>query len=208
MRTRVKICGITRPEDGVAAASHGADAIGLVFYAASPRAVSIQQAQAIVARLPAMVTVVALFVDADSDEITRVLSQVDIDLIQFHGNETVDECERYQRRYIKAVRMSDDMDLNVVFDQYTDAAGILVDSYHQGIAGGSGESFDWQRIPQQFAGRIILAGGLDNTNVASAIKTVQPYAVDVSSGVESEKGIKDEGRIEAFMRGVESVWSK
>lgn len=205
MRTRVKICGITRPEDGEMAASHGADAIGLVFYPKSPRAITIQQAQVIVSRLPAFVTVVALFVDAGSDEVAQVLDQVDIDLIQFHGNETAEECERYHRRYIKAVRMSDDIDLNAVFNQYNSATAILVDSYHKGIPGGTGESFDWQRIPQSLAGKIILAGGLDSSNITTAVSTVRPYAVDVSSGVEREKGFKDEGKIEAFMRGVKSV---
>lgn len=205
MRTRVKICGITRPEDGLKAVRHGADAIGLVFYPASPRCVTIEQAQAIVSVLPAFVTVVALFVDAQAEEIRRVLSQLDVDLIQFHGSESAQECKRFQKRYIKAVRMTDDVDLHALCTRYQHAAAILVDSYHKGIPGGTGESFDWQRIPQDLAGRIILAGGLDAGNVDSAIKTVRPYAVDVSSGVESEKGKKDEGKVEAFMRGVDSV---
>ena len=205
LRTRVKICGITRPEDGLKAALFGADAIGLVFYPKSPRAVSIEQAQAIVATLPAFVSVVALFVDASAVEVNQVLSQVDIDIIQFHGNESVQECEQYQRRYIKAIRMTDDVDLNEVVEKYSTASAILVDSYHKGVPGGTGESFDWKRIPGHLAGNIILAGGLESGNVASAIKIVGPYAVDVSSGVERKKGIKDEGKIEAFMQGVISV---
>ena len=205
MRTRVKICGITRPEDGLKAANFGADAIGLVFYPKSPRAVTIEQAQIIVAALPAFVTVVALFVDATKDEVMQVLSQVNIDIIQFHGNESVQDCEQYRRRYIKAIRMTDEVDLNKIAEQYVGATAILVDSYQKGVPGGTGESFDWQRIPKELAGNIILAGGLESDNVASAIKTVRPYAVDVSSGVESEKGIKDESKIEAFMRGVISV---
>jgi len=205
LRTRVKICGITRPEDGLKAANFGADAIGLVFYPKSPRAVTIEQAQIIVAALPAFVTVVALFVDATKDEVMQVLSQVNIDIIQFHGNESVQDCEQYRRRYIKAIRMTDEVDLNKIAEQYVGATAILVDSYQKGVPGGTGESFDWQRIPKELAGNIILAGGLESDNVASAIKTVRPYAVDVSSGVESEKGIKDESKIEAFMRGVISV---
>lgn len=205
MRTRVKICGITRPEDGLKAANSGVDAIGLVFYTKSPRAVTIEQAQVIVAALPAFITVVALFVDASKDEVMQVLSQVDIDIIQFHGNETAQDCEQYQCRYIKAIRMNDEVDLNKITEQYANATAILVDSYHEYIPGGTGESFDWQRIPKELAGNIILAGGLESNNIASAIKIVRPYAVDVSSGVESEKGIKDGSKIEAFMRGVVSV---
>ncbi|NOY65881.1 MAG: phosphoribosylanthranilate isomerase, partial [Gammaproteobacteria bacterium] len=195
MRTRVKICGITRPEDGQKAAASGADAIGLVFYAKSPRAVSIEQAQAIVEQLPVFVSIVALFVDASADEVKQVLAQVDIDIIQFHGNESTQECEQYQHRYIKAIRMSDDVDLQAVCEQYSTASAILVDSYHKGVPGGTGESFDWERIPEKLAGNIILAGGLDSNNVSSAIQTVRPWAVDVSSGVESEKGLKDESKI-------------
>jgi len=205
LRTRVKICGITRPEDGLKAANSGVDAIGLVFYTKSPRAVTIEQAQVIVAALPAFITVVALFVDASKDEVMQVLSQVDIDIIQFHGNETAQDCEQYQCRYIKAIRMNDEVDLNKITEQYANATAILVDSYHEYIPGGTGESFDWQRIPKELAGNIILAGGLESNNIASAIKIVRPYAVDVSSGVESEKGIKDGSKIEAFMRGVVSV---
>ena len=205
MRTRVKICGITRPEDGLKAANSGVDAIGLVFYTKSPRAVTIEQAQVIVAALPAFITVVALFVDAPKDEVMQVLSQVNIDTIQFHGNESVQDCEQYGRRYIKAIRMTDDIVLSDIMEQYASATAILVDSYHKDMPGGTGESFDWQRISKELAGDVILAGGLESDNIASAIKTVRPYAVDVSSGVESEKGIKDGSKIDAFMRGVISV---
>jgi phosphoribosylanthranilate isomerase len=201
-RTRVKICGITRPEDGLAAARLGADAIGLVFYPPSPRAVTVGQARAIIEAVPPLVTRVALFVDAGKQEIENVLGQLSIDLLQFHGNETADYCRSFGRSYIKAVRMVQDVDLQAVSNAYSDAAGLLLDSFQKGVPGGTGESFDWARIPVGLSKPIILAGGLGPENVAQAIAMTGSYAVDVSSGVESAKGIKDASKIASFMHEV------
>ncbi len=203
MRTRVKICGITRPQDGEAAVRHGADAIGLVFYPPSPRAVTIEQAQRIVRGLPPFVTVTALFVNAEEAAIREVLSAVSIDLLQFHGDESPEACARYGRRWIKAVRMRGGVDPVVESARYHEAVAVLFDAYRSGQPGGTGEVFDWTRIPPELANRVILAGGLAPENVAEAIQRVRPYAVDVSGGVEREKGVKDAAKIEAFMRGVE-----
>jgi phosphoribosylanthranilate isomerase len=188
--------------------AHGADALGLVFYENSPRCVSIDQAREIVEAVPAFVSSVALFVNAEPAYIETVLQHVNIDLIQFHGDESAQACARYGKRFIKAVSMRDDVDLIAISKQYTQASALLVDSYRPGIPGGTGEVFDWERIPSNLDKAVILAGGLDAGNIESAIRTVQPYAVDVSSGVERDKGIKDEGKIESFMRGVNSVKSK
>ncbi len=201
-RTRVKICGITRPEDGIAAAQAGADAIGLVFYPASPRAVTIRQAQAIVEQLPPFVTVTGLFVNAQRDTIREVLAQVPIDLLQFHGDEPPEACIGYGRPYIKALAMDEGMDVAQKAKTYSDAAALLLDAWHKDLRGGSGERFDWERFPQEVGKPLILAGGLTPDNVVQAIETTRPYAVDVSSGVEREKGIKDPVRIAEFMRNV------
>lgn len=203
MRTRVKICGITRVEDGLAAANAGADAIGLVFYPPSPRNVSIEQAATIAAAMPPFVTVTGLFVNADEQTIADVVKEVGIDLIQFHGNECPDYCASHQRPWIKAVRMKADTDLDAEIERYSAARGILLDAYQPGIPGGTGESFDWGRVPGNAGKSIILAGGLGPENIADAIQTAKPFAVDVSGGVEAEKGIKDHDKIAAFVRGVE-----
>jgi phosphoribosylanthranilate isomerase len=205
MRTRAKICGITRIEDGLAAASAGADAIGLVFYARSPRAVSAEQARTIIAALPPFVTSVGLFVDAPAEEVEVILASVPLDLLQFHGDETPDYCRGFSRPYIKVVRMADEVDLKAVAAEYHDAHGLLLDSYQKGVPGGTGHAFDWARVPAGLGKPVILAGGLDPGNVAQAVRQVRPYAVDVSSGVEADKGIKDANRIIAFMRGVETA---
>ncbi|MCU7944092.1 MAG: phosphoribosylanthranilate isomerase [Candidatus Thiodiazotropha sp. (ex Cardiolucina cf. quadrata)] len=202
MRTRIKICGITRVEDAADAVRLGADAIGLVFYPASPRAVSLQQAKTIVESLPPFVTVVGLFVDQDRDTIERYIHEVQIDLLQFHGDESANDCSRYARPWIKAIRMREGIDLAKIARAYGRAAGLLLDSYKAGVPGGTGQCFDWGRIPAALASRIILAGGLDPQNVTQAIKQVHPYAVDVSGGVERSKGIKDAAKIEAFITGV------
>ncbi len=204
-RTRVKICGITRPEDACAAARFGADAIGLVFYPRSPRAVSPAQARDIIQSLPAFVTTVGLFVDAPQAELQAVLDAVPLDLLQFHGSEPAADCRRYGRPYIKALAMRDDRDMAAEAAQYDDAAGILLDAFHADMHGGTGEVFDWDRIPMNLPQPLILAGGLAPDNIAEAITRVQPYAVDVSSGVEQAKGIKDADRMSAFIRGVYSV---
>jgi len=205
MTTRIKICGITRPEDGLAAANAGADAIGLVFYPKSPRAVTIEQAQAICAVLPPFVTVVALFVDAEHFEIADVLAAVPIDLLQFHGSETPAQCDAYVTPYIKAIRMREDADLAEAAQQYSSARGVLVDTFNPNEAGGTGEIFDWDRVPDGLDTPIILAGGLEPSNIKAAIQQLNPYAVDVSSGVELSKGIKDVGKIRAFVKAVQTA---
>ncbi len=203
MRTRVKICGITNPQDAHAAVSLGVDALGLVFYPPSPRAVSIEQAEAVVRDLPPFVTVVGLFVNEDREKIGEILSRVHLDLLQFHGDESPDECIGHGCPHIKAIRMREGVDLCAERERYSAAAGLLLDTYRKGTPGGTGEMFNWGAIPAELAGSIILAGGLAPDNIEQAIKHVRPYAVDVSGGVEMEKGIKDREKISAFMRGVE-----
>lgn len=205
MRTRVKICGITRVEDGLAAARLGADAIGLVFYAKSPRAVSISQAQTLVRALPPFVTIVGLFVDAAPEDIRRVLAAVPLDLLQFHGKEVPEACRVYGRPYIKVVHMDKDTDVISQSRPYDDAAGILVDTYVRGVPGGTGQSFEWSSLPVGLGCPLIVAGGLTPDNVAAAVSQVRPWAVDVSGGVEAAPGIKDVAKIAAFIRGVNSV---
>lgn len=203
MRTRVKICGFTRIDDAVYAAQAGADAIGLVFYPPSPRHVEIGQAVQIVNALPAFTSVVALFVDEQDARIREVLAHVAIDYIQFHGDEPAESCRAYGKRYIKAIRMQDGVDINALAEIYHDAAGLLLDAYHPQAKGGTGSSFDWDLIPKQCALPIILAGGLDAGNAKLAVTIAKPYAVDVSSGVEVEKGIKDCQKIAAFIKAVD-----
>lgn len=205
MTTRIKICGITRPEDAIAAADAGADAIGLVFYPKSPRAVTIEQAQAICTVLPPFITVVALFVDAEHFEIEDILAAVPIDLLQFHGSETPAQCDAFTTPYIKAIRMRDDADLIDAVRQYSSARGLLVDTFNPNEAGGTGEVFDWDRVPDGLDTPIILAGGLEPSNVGAAIQQLNPYAVDVSSGVEQGKGIKDVDKITAFVTAVRTA---
>ncbi|MBD3610249.1 MAG: phosphoribosylanthranilate isomerase [Gammaproteobacteria bacterium] len=207
-RTRVKICGITRPEDALAAAEAGADAIGLVFYSRSPRAVTPEQAQAIISRLPPFVAKVALFVDADEHYIQQVVSQLAIDIIQFHGDECSADCGNYGRPYIKAVAMRDGVDVAAYASTYNDSSGLLLDTYHADVKGGSGESFNWERFPGDVDTPLILAGGLEANNVFDAIQATRPYAVDVSSGVEVEKGIKDHDKIKHFIEEVRRADAK
>lgn len=202
---RSKICGITRIEDALIAAEAGADAIGLVFYAKSPRAVSIQQARDIVAALPAFVTTVGLFVNASREELNDVLAGVALDLLQFHGDESPAECESYQRPYIKALRVKPGDDIAQLAAPYAKARGILLDTYVPGVPGGTGAAFDWSLVPSGLPHPVILAGGLSAANVQAAIEQVRPYAVDVSGGVEVGKGIKDAAKIRAFMQAVGRV---
>jgi phosphoribosylanthranilate isomerase len=197
---RVKICGITRVEDALAAAAAGADAIGLVFYAKSPRAVGIEQARAIIAALPPFVTTVGLFVDIECDELQRILANVPLDLLQFHGDESPEQCESVNRPYIKALRVKAGDDIAVQVNRYPGAKGILLDTYVEGVPGGTGEAFDWSLVPEGLSKPVILAGGLHADNVASAVARVRPYAVDVSGGVEASKGIKDAEKVGAFIR--------
>ncbi|WP_374439606.1 phosphoribosylanthranilate isomerase [Pseudomonas panipatensis] len=197
---RIKICGITRVEDALAAAEAGADAIGLVFYAKSPRAVSVQQARAIVAALPPFVTSVGLFVDASRCELGEILDAVPLDMLQFHGNETAEACSGYHRPYLKALRVKPGDDIAARAAEYPGAAGILLDTYVEGVPGGTGAAFDWSLIPHDLRRPLVLAGGLHAGNVRQAIRQVRPYAVDVSGGVEASKGIKDAEKIRAFIR--------
>jgi len=209
MATRIKICGITRPEDAQHAAALGADAIGLVFYGPSPRNVSVEQASAVLDVLPPFVTSVGLFVNASADEINAVLEQVNLDLLQFHGNESPEFCAGFERPWIKAIRMAEGVDLHVEAERYSESSGLLLDAYHPALPGGTGESFEWARVPNDLSGTVILAGGLTAENVGEAIRTVQPYAVDVSGGVEADsrlkgKGIKDWGKMADFVAAVRS----
>ncbi|MDP3367282.1 MAG: phosphoribosylanthranilate isomerase [Pseudomonas sp.] len=199
---RSKICGITRIEDALAAVEAGADAIGLVFYGKSPRAVSIEQAAAILQALPPFVTSVGLFVDMPRDELQQLLQRLPLDLLQFHGDESPADCEGHGRPYIKALRVRPGEDVAAAMAPYAGARGILLDTFVEGVPGGTGASFDWSLVPENTAKPIILAGGLDAGNVATAIRQVRPYAVDVSGGVEASKGIKDAGKIRAFVRAV------
>jgi phosphoribosylanthranilate isomerase len=200
--TRSKICGITRIEDGMAAAQHGADAIGLVFYPPSPRHVSPAQAAAIAAALPPFVTTVGLFVNPDVAEVEWVLRALRLDMLQFHGDESAEFCASFGVPYLKAVRVKPGVDLVQYAIRFHAAKGLLLDAFVAGQAGGTGESFDWGLIPDVLPLPVILSGGLDPANVKAAIKQVKPWAVDVSSGVEASKGIKDAARIAAFMREV------
>ena len=205
MRTRIKICGITRVEDALEAVRLGADALGFVFYPPSPRVVTIEQAKAIVTHLPPFVTVVGLFVDETRERIDHAIREVPLDLLQFHGDEAPSACSGFQRPWIKAIRMRENLDLQQVEQRYSAASGLLLDTYRKGVPGGTGQSFDWGRIPKGMASRIILAGGLDPQNVEQAINQLHPYAVDVSGGVEAAKGIKDAGKMAAFIAGVNRV---
>ena len=192
----------------MAAARLGADAIGLVFYPPSPRYVEVEQAAEIAAALPPFVTTVALFVNADEQTIADVVSRVRIDLIQFHGNECKDYCGLHQRPYIKAVRMSDDVDLDKQLNDFSQARGLLLDTYKAGVPGGTGEQFNWDRVPAHLADKFILAGGLTPENVKDAVAQVQPYAVDVSGGVESAPGKKDTEKMARFIEAVRSQESR
>ena len=201
MRTRVKICGITRLEDALAAARAGADALGFVFYPPSPRNIEPEQAARILAELPPFVTTVALFVNADAETIAEVVNLARVDLLQFHGNECPDYCAWHGRPWIKAIRMKEGVDLEAEAERYSAASGLLLDAYRPGVPGGTGEAFDWKRIPVSLRERIVLAGGLTPENVAEAVRQVRPWAVDVSGGVEAAPGIKDAAKIERFIRG-------
>ena len=205
LRLRVKICGITRVQDALEAVRCGADAIGLVFYAASPRYVTVQQAQKIVAALPPFISVVALFVNATPAEIETVISQVRIDIVQFHGDETAADCERIKLPYFKAIRVKSDTNLLQCELDFSSAKALLLDTYSEAAYGGTGHVFDWDLIPKNMTKPVILAGGLIAENVGFAIQKVKPYAVDISGGVEVSKGIKDASKIAAFMLAVQAA---
>lgn len=203
-RTLVKICGITRSTDALAACEAGADALGLVFYAPSPRCVSVEQAREIVAAVPPFVTIVALFVDETAATIQRILDCVPIDCIQFHGDETPAFCAQFQRPYVKALRMRPGADVRQLAGSFDGARGLLLDSWQPGVPGGTGQTFDWAAIPAGLPRPLVLAGGLHAGNVAAAIATVHPAAVDVSGGVESAPGIKDADKMNRFVAAVRS----
>lgn len=192
-------------EDALAAVDAGADAIGLVFYAKSPRAVTVQQAQVILAALPPFVTTVGLFVDCERSELNAILDVLPLDLLQFHGDESPAACEGFRRPYIKALRVRPGDDIAAQIGLYGSASGVLLDTFVPGVPGGTGEAFDWSLVPQGLSVPIILAGGLTPENVRVAIERVQPYAVDVSGGVEASKGLKDSDKIHAFVRAVRSA---
>ena len=199
--TRIKICGITRPDDGVTAALLGVDAIGLVFYPPSPRFVNPDAARQIVVALPPFITVVGLFMNAEPAAVRAILAQASLHLLQFHGDEEPDDCVAFNLPYIKAVPMCANADLRDYELRFATATGLLLDSHSGDQPGGSGQGLDWEKIPVKRNKPLILAGGLHPGNVTTAIRQVQPYAVDVSSGVESAKGIKDAERMRAFLRG-------
>ena len=201
-RTRVKICGITRPEDALVAVDLGVDALGLVFYAPSPRNVTIATAADVARQIPAFVSVVGLFVNAEPSFVEEVIANVGLSLLQFHGDETPEDCERFGLPYIKAIRVKADTNLVQYARDFTSAKALLLDTYTEGVAGGTGQLFDWNLIPSALPKPVILAGGLQANNVAQAIRQVKPYAVDVSGGVEATKGIKDAQKIAAFMQQV------
>jgi phosphoribosylanthranilate isomerase len=199
MAVRVKICGITRQQDLHDACQAGADALGFVFYEKSPRHVTIATAAALVRELPPFVQSVGLFVNVEPTFIEAVLNAVPLDLLQFHGDETPADCARYGRPYIKAVRVNRDTDLLKCAADFADARGLLLDAFVPGVPGGTGERFDWSLIPPGLPKPVILSGGLAPDNVAEAVRRVRPWAVDVSSGVEASKGIKDAHKIAQFI---------
>jgi len=203
--TRTKICGITRVEDAQAAARSGADALGLVFYEKSPRHVSVRQAVELAKTIPPFVTVVGLFVNPSEDEVRELLRHVPLDVLQFHGEEPPEFCAQFGRPYLKAIRVRLGVDLLQCAARYAGAQGLLLDAYIEGTHGGTGESFDWALIPHDLPLPVVLSGGLHAGNVAQAVRVVRPYAVDVSSGVEAAKGIKDAAKIAAFINEVKNI---
>ncbi len=202
---RIKICGITTPEQALMAAQAGADAIGLVFYEPSPRNLSIELAQAICDALPPFVTTVGLFVNPEKQWLKDIIAAVPFDLIQFHGDEGEPFCAQFNKPYVKAIRMRSNVDLIAQCQTFYSSRGILLDTFVAGQPGGTGQTFDWSKIPKSLPKPIILAGGLTPENVGSAVAQVKPWAVDVSGGVESAKGVKDRELINAFIRGVHGV---
>jgi phosphoribosylanthranilate isomerase len=202
VRVRAKICGLTRPEDVSASVAAGADALGFVFFDQSPRALTPDRMPALLAAVPAFVQVVGLFVNPARNWVETVLSEVPLDLLQFHGDESPEFCASFARPYIKAVRVRPGLDLLHYCDRHANARGLLLDAFQPGVWGGTGVAFDWSLVPAGLTLPLILSGGLNQDTVGEAIAAVRPYAVDVSSGVESSKGIKDASRIQAFMNGV------
>ncbi len=199
-RTRIKLCGFTRSEDIDRAVALGVDALGFVMWPKSARSVSVEQLAALSARVPAFVTRVGLFVDQPAELIEQCLPY--LDMLQFHGNETPEECQRFARPWMKALRMRDEIDLVHEAQRYHQAQALLLDAYRPGTPGGTGETFDWSRIPANLAKPVILAGGLSAGNIADAVRQVAPYAVDVSGGIEASPGCKDADKMVSFVRHV------
>ncbi len=202
---RIKICGMTRVEDALAAAQLGAHAIGLVFFAGSPRAVTPQQARDIIAALPPFVVPVGLFVNADAQAVRNTIAAAPVQLLQFHGDETPQYCAGFGLPYLRAVRVRPGVDLLQYARDFHTARGLLLDAYVDGVQGGTGATFDWSLIPRDLPVPVVLSGGLHAENVTEAVRRVRPWAVDVSSGVESAKGIKDVRKMAAFMTGVRNA---
>ena len=202
MPTRIKICGITRIEDALTATRLGADAVGFIFWPKSARFISPAKAREIVDELPPFVSAVGVYVDPEEGWVEESSNIARLSLLQFHGDESPEFCDQFSLPYIKALRVREGMDLLQYEDRYSSARGLLLDTYTEGIPGGTGDTFNWDLIPQGLTVPLILSGGLHPGNVTMAIKRVQPWAVDVSSGVESAKGIKDAEKIANFMRGV------
>jgi phosphoribosylanthranilate isomerase len=201
---RVKICGITRVEDALVAVQHGADAIGFVFWRQSTRFISPAHAREIVLRLPPFVNVVGVYVDPSPEWVEETSITAGLNLLQFHGEETPEFCNQFKLPYIKALRVRREMNLLQYAELYQNAKGLLLDAYTAGMPGGTGQVFDWSLIPTDFPLPLVLSGGLNSDNVVNAIRQVRPWAVDVSSGVEAAKGIKDVNKISAFMQGVKN----
>ena len=197
--TRIKICGITSVNDGLAAVRLGADAIGLVFYGPSPRFVTADIARAIALAAGPLVTVTGLFVNATAEQVEAIVEQVPLHLLQFHGDETDEFCRQFHRPYIKAIRVGERTVVEQEIAKFPYASGLLLDAYRAGVPGGTGEVFNWQQVPPRCDRPLILAGGLTAGNVAAAIQQTRPYGVDVSGGVEVSPGIKDANKIAAFI---------
>lgn len=202
LRTRIKFCGITNRDDALAASALGVDALGFVFHPPSPRYIEPDEAAAICAALPPFVTRVGLFVNAEAATIARTIDACDLDLVQFHGDETPADCARAPRPWLRALRVRASADIERGFSDYAAAAALLLDAYNPRVYGGSGETFDWSRVPAVRPLPVILAGGLTPYNVAEAITRVSPYAVDVSGGIERDKGIKDHVKMKQFVNEV------
>lgn len=204
-RTRIKYCGMTRVEDALAAAHLGVDAIGLVFTRRSSRCVDVEQARAIRSAMPAYVSVVGLFMDDDPHWIAEVEAEVRLDLLQFHGSESAKVCASFATPYVKTVAMASAPDVEAIMRAHPRAAGFVLDGHAAGAPGGSGQRFDWSRVPKNARQPIIVAGGLNADNVGEAIAVARPWAVDVASGIESAPGIKDRRKMQAFVRAVHSA---
>ncbi|TXS95686.1 phosphoribosylanthranilate isomerase [Parahaliea maris] len=204
-RTRIKICGITSAEDAVQACEAGADALGLVFYPPSPRAVSIARAREVAAAVPPFVQLVGLFVNERVETIEEVLSEVPLHTLQFHGDEEPAFCRRFRRPWLKALRMREGADPVQACLAYSEASAILLDSWQEGVPGGTGKTFDWSTARGVFSRPVVLAGGLNADNVGKGIALLKPAAVDVSGGVESAPGRKDPARVKAFIAAVHAA---